>query len=457
MTTHEDNRDQLLDRNLFEIGKKVTLPKEPTVFQQSRWKRPPAAGATARIVKGVKRMKRHRLFAFLGAGSVVAASVALSVTFLSPGANNRVEAATIFQSFRDSVKQAFAITFDNVVEDGYRVDGELLVVLHEGDGPTASKQSMITGDIEEEGAYLEMHIRSAGDDAAAKAPGLDLELALAATEGNEWIFIQPHEIPKQLQRDEPFLAMLASLAEDGLLLELDGLLRQGSLFTKMEVRETGKATEEQATQPRNSFMFHVGVEMDDRPPPGKVPEDGPMIKLDLSAGNGGGGADSESRITRRQAQQQLALESAAASLGMEYDEMVQVTEAISNMFTGRMTREQLESVISWIESSASDVSIEEQGDGLFVLTAKGFDLSEWPLDSEVTEELAKNSIEIGYRKETGVEWAAVLNIGEEQGRMTFEFVDRDTGDAVFNRKNRMDQGVRVLDLSSLSKMFSGSK
>lgn len=460
MTTHNDKKDQLLDRNLFQIGREVPLPEEPTEFQQSRWKQPPTPDATARIVKGVKLMKRHRLFAFLGAGSVVAACVALSVMFFSPGANNRVEAATIFQSFRDSFKRAFTLNFENVVDDGYRIDGQLLVVLHQGNGPKKSQHSIIAGDIEEEGAYLEMHIRSLVEDENTEDPELDVEFALAAAEGNEWLFFQTHAFPKQLRLEQPLVAMLASMTQNGVLVELGGMLRQGLLVAHMDLgaAPADGDTEESPPQSNGNLTFRVGVATGEPPPdtPEIALENGANIGFDFRTGSENEAPDLEARIARRQAQQEQALKAAATSLGVEYDQMVKFTEAINNMFTGQMTREQLSTVISWIESSAGEVSVDER-DGLFVLTARDFDLSHLPLDEDSAAELAQNAIEIGYREETGVEWAAVLNIGDEQGKMTFEFVDRDTSDPVFDRERWLKGGdVRVFDLSGLGKLLSSN-
>ena len=133
MTDPANHADELLDRNLKSIGQHLSLPDEPTAFQQAAWKRPspvatlaPLAGQSRLISRGVRFMKTHRTLT--ADGSAVAATIAVGALLLWPGLSRDVEAALIFQSFRETLSSAMEITLEDVGAEGIHVDGRILLV-----------------------------------------------------------------------------------------------------------------------------------------------------------------------------------------------------------------------------------------------------------------------------------------------------------------------------------------
>lgn len=408
-------------------------------------------------------MRHHRFITIAGAGAALAASIALTSFLIFPGDSARVEAATIFQSFRDAFKKAFVLRMENIVDEGYRLDGEVLVILaDEGEAPDPAADSIISGDLQEKGAYIDMTIRGEED---SDAPGLLVDVVLAAAEGNSWTYLKT-DIPAQLTQNQPFVAWLAGWARDGLFIDLGDTLENEAFMRDVAANLTSAEVGENGIEGPSATMklkFSMGSETtqdDDGSHDGH--EDGETVgeKFSIVIGSGNdleaatkAATGSDDLRASRQVLQVQAMQAGADAFGISYDEMVQLTELINALFTGRMTAEQTDKLVSWLERSAQDVTITQRQDGLYVLKADRLDLSSLPMDEEALAELSQNSFEIGYRPETGVEYAAVLNVGSDNGRMVFEFVDRDINDEVFDsRRYTEDANVRKLDLN---KAFGG--
>jgi hypothetical protein len=230
---------------------------------------------------------------------------------------------------------------------------------------------------------------------------------------------------------------MANLAADGLETEMS--VRFGAEADVQAEELAMEALKSTHVDTKRSFSISIGASVDDA----SETENADDSNADPQA--------------KRQLMQQQALQVGADALGISYDEMVQVTEILNALFSGRMTAEQTDALVSWFERSAQDVSIVQREDGLYVLSAARLDLSSLPMDEEALAELSQNSFEIGYRPETGVEYAAILNMGTDNGRMVFEFVDRDIDDDVFDSTRYSDDPtVRKLDLNkSFGGLFSG--
>lgn len=413
-------------------------------------------------------MRNHRFITAIGA-SAVAASLALAAFLIFPGDGARVEAATIFQSFRDAFRKAFVIRMENIVDEGFRLDGEVLVVLaDEGEEPDPAADSIISGDLQEKGAYLDMSIR--GEEASG-APGLAVDVVLAASQGSAWTYLKT-DVPAELTQAEPFVAWLAGWAKDGLYIDLGDALQNEAMMSDLALDMTQDLEQNgAAARPGMKLKVGFGASADDeiiRQFESAGNDDatssfsisiGTTVEDTASEGEGTAEAAEGNELTKRRVVQERAMHAGAQALGINYDEMVQLTELLNALFTGRMTAEQTDALVSWFERSAKDVTIVRRDDGLYVLTAARLDLSGLPMDDEALAELAQNSFEIGYRPETGVEYAAVLNVGTDGGKMVFEFVDRDIDDAVFDPSRYADDpAVRKLDLNkSFGGLFSGWK
>ena len=226
MTEPANHADELLDRNLKMIGQHLSLPAEPTAFQRAAWKRPlraallaPPLNRTTFVQKGVRFMKSHLV---LAAGSAVAASIALGALLLWPGLSRYVEAALIFQSFRETLSSAMEITLEDVGAEGVHVDGRILLV----ENPAKEERTLpeqITGN-----CYVEVRVK--GDEHAEDLPNLDLEVAVSLTPQQQWVYLKIPGLPRELAQEEPVAAaLLVALTHEGLLVDLTGVLQQAAL------------------------------------------------------------------------------------------------------------------------------------------------------------------------------------------------------------------------------------
>ena len=173
----DHNGDELLDRNLKAIGQRLSLPAEPTALQRAAWKRPlraallaPPLNRSTFLQKGVRFMKSHRA---LTAGSAVAATIVLGALLLWPGLSRDVEAAVIFQSFRETLTDAMEITLKDVGAEGVRVNGRVLL-LQDPTESEAEPAELISGR-----CYVEVTVQA--DETADEIQDLDLEVAVSLT------------------------------------------------------------------------------------------------------------------------------------------------------------------------------------------------------------------------------------------------------------------------------------
>ena len=170
-------------------------------------------------------MRNHRMLTLAGAGSAVAATIAVWALLFVPTPQTTVEAATIFASFRDALANAFDISFENVGAEGIRVSGRLVVVFDHGDEQAAPLES------EAQGVYVEAQVQ-AGETADKDVAGLDMQVAVSAVPDNEWAFVQMVSLPHHLLEEQPMAGFFQQMACDGLLLDLDGLL-EGELANEI--------------------------------------------------------------------------------------------------------------------------------------------------------------------------------------------------------------------------------
>ncbi len=211
----------LLDRNLVQLGPKLTLPDDPAPLQRARWKQPPETPAQ----KGLRFMKRHKFFTV---GSAVAATIGVSVIAMSISAP-RVSAAEIFNNFKQAIGKSIQVTF-KVTEPDEGIDVEGRVFIRKADGSAEGQRP--------EEVYLDIQVSS--DKQNGELAGLDVHIEGALTPGNEWVYLKLNSLPTELLREEPMLAVFGGMARNGVVLKLDGLtddLHDGLLGLREEILE----------------------------------------------------------------------------------------------------------------------------------------------------------------------------------------------------------------------------
>ena len=452
MTDRQDNEDLILDRNLRGLGRQLTMPAEPTREQERSWKhRGVASGRIAgrrdraTFERGKMLMKRHRIWTVTG--SAVAATIALSAAiWIMPG-QTPVSATTIFQSLREATTRGLSVWIDHVRQDGIEVDGRLLMAFVSDGGPDDAGAT--EGLRFDEHAYVELRILA--DEDHPHVPGLDLELALSASPQQEWLYFRIHQVPADLMAEEPFLGLLASYAKSGVLLEMEGLMRHERKKDDAPV-DRAPADDDSANR-RQCFDFGIKLDSGSK-------ASGANASLDDSEDS-----SSESCLSPRfkfktmfgGVEQESASDDAAGARRtheVDVESLMRATEILESFFRGEMTPEQLTAVIDWIESSAGSVSIDEQDGGVYLLTARDFDLSDLPIDDDSAAEVAQIELEISYRKDTGIQWAALRNVGDGNGSIRFELTDFEIDDALLDRERfTQDENVKVIDLSALADLL----
>lgn len=164
-------------------------------------------------------MQKHRFITAAGAGSALAASLAIVATLFVPHAGSTVEAATIFASFKEAVGNAFEIKFENIGAEGIQVDGRVVVVFDPADKDLKPFQS------HPQGVYIEVKAR-AGDKADADLRGLDVDATIVAVPGNEWAYVKLAGLPHAVLEETLVAAIVQGIAQNGVLVDLDGILQK---------------------------------------------------------------------------------------------------------------------------------------------------------------------------------------------------------------------------------------
>ena len=345
-------------------------------------------------------MRNHRVLTLAGAGSAVAAGLALWAFLFVPTPQTTVQAATIFASFREAVGNAFQITFENVGAEGVRASGRVAVVFDPAKGGTAPFESQAKA------VFVEANVQAdqgADDDLA----GLDVEVAVAVVPGDEWAFLKLKGLPTEVLDEEPMAVWFQSIAQDGLLLDLDGIMEKGEIEDILEQVSVTTHLSEAAEKGRRGTVQVNNIDVD-------------IFDEDES----GEPADFDEEELAR-----LAL----------------------NVLTGRATAEEFESLVSLIEQAATNVTVAETEPGLHVLKASGFDFEG---DEEAEQFLDQMVLQIAYREGVGLAWATLEHVGPYDGTVRFEMTDLTVHDELFNRERYLADGrTRRFNLGSLIQTF----
>lgn len=326
-------------------------------------------------------MKKHRALTLTGAGSAIAACIAGTAMLITAPSSQTVEAAMIFASFRDAVSNAFELTLRDIGDEGAHVNGRIVVILETDEENDATLNSPMAG------VFVDLSVY--GDEDADEVAGLELDIEVAAVPGNEWAYVKLNKAPMKLIEEQPMAMIFATIARNGILVKLDGVLTQDIL---------GK---------------------------------GGLGRLGLLGGPCGQDDDDDDDGDT------------AAEIFFSGDDDLQCV--LAGILSGKATREDIDRLVAKLAEEIDDVSVRDEGNGLHVLTASGFD----------DDDAVKNAeLEIAYREGKGIEWARIEHIGAYDGAIRFERTDVTFDDPMFDAARFTEDGTtQVFDLANIKSMF----
>jgi hypothetical protein len=418
MTDQDNHEDRLADQNLRLIGRHLKLPPDPTQRQQSAWKKTTDVARPADHTagpplsqRGASFMKRHRSLTL--ATSAAAATIVIAVLFSTPrGAV--VEASTIFNSLRQTLLDGFQLTLSDIGEDGVRVDGEILVTLKpREDGGVQVSDQFDPALLQAESFYFDVSARA--DESSEELAGLDIQMTMALNEQNQWMYFKMLGLPEELLEQEPMAWAVVGMASSGVLIQMDGLVGDWGEILYFE------SEDDEATDPKGTATASISVKTE----PG----------------------DDHQALT--------------ATAGGTFEPKLSLTgdgeieRLLRDFLTGRATGEQIDEFYALIAEAAEDVSVDEDPDGRYVLTARDFKLDE--ADEEDAAMVGAMILQIVYREGTGIESASLENVGEYGGTLRLAPISGGIDASLFDQERVIEPGVtKVWDLSSLAPLIQES-
>ncbi|TWT45599.1 hypothetical protein RAS1_20270 [Phycisphaerae bacterium RAS1] len=416
-----DSGDEMLDRNLRLIARRLTLPDESTPHVFKTINLSAGADGAARHSSGVSRMHRTRLYTWTS--TAVAASIALAAFFYLPTRQSIVEAATILRSFRESLHHGLEVRMEKLSIEGIHVDGDVLIQFKQ---PITVQQIFgEKSDLEAHmsGVYADLRVHAAEDAAEADVAGLDVETKLAFSPQSKWVFLDLRSLPTKVVEEEPMAALVTNFLRGGLLLELDGVIGDKDIFGGDD-------------------------DDDDDPDVTSVKRD---VKVDVRSGGQPAAADKDedddsSTLARTRMNFDINVDDDADNSDEQFEQL------LVSLLSGQADAAQLASLVQEIEQHAETVTVSEVEPGVHLLSMSGF---KQDADDAHQAWIAKMTIEMRYREGAGVESLTCLHVGDEDGSVRIGFVDATPNLSRFDKQQLIDQGVRRLDVASLGRMIEG--
>ncbi|MFO0837288.1 MAG: hypothetical protein U1D55_02085 [Phycisphaerae bacterium] len=356
-------------------------------------------------------MRRYRLFPVTG--SAVAAALLIWAFLIHPG-GAVVEAKAILESFRTSLHNGLRVTIENIVADHADVNLKAVVMF---DRPLTLAQVLDSDSATPpvNSVYVDCNVRidERGDEDVA---GLALAAKVAITPNEQWVYTRFDEIPPQLIAQAPPLALFAGTLRAGLLIDLTGLDLSKYLHDDdlVETKRDGKS----------GWTLDLSSNSDDQDADA---DDGHSATVGVHVGDG-----------------QASVESSANVDGQLLERL------IDDVLHGRAGREQLDQIAGMIEESSQNVKVTETEPGLYVLTARDFQIP----DDDVDLPLRDAVLQIAYRQGDGVQWARFDGVGQRHGSIRLEFIDQiDQIDQLSKDHFTKDGVTRVLEANKLAPMI----
>lgn len=420
MAQMHDREDETLDRNLRRIGAELHLPSPPSPQTQNSWKSSTASRAAEVIAfpqpqsLGAKLMRNPRFLTLAGSA---AASVAIGGFLWLSAAHNTVQASTILNSFRERLFQGFHVTMRNIGAEGVHVDGEFHARFKPFDLANPPKPE----DADVEAVAFDMNVKA--DESADEIGGLRLHVAGAGDDQSQWMFIQADSIPSQLVEDEPMAAVAMQFLNNGILLDLNGIF-------------------DLLNEAVPDLVTDLSIFGDEDTP--DATSDNKTVKVSVDMGAKQTDAD------------HLASAKTAVSIDWNNPSEEQIQQFAQDFLLGRAGPEHIEAIVQLIQQAARDVTVRETEPGLYILRASDFTISVDESDEDI-EMLKRMVVEIAYRRDHGVEYANIANIGEYNGELRLSFADEQIDPKLFDRERFLEQGgVTVLNLAALKPLIEAA-
>ena len=338
-------------------------------------------------------MQRNRKLVFTG--TAVAATVMLATIFATPTQRSIVNASTIMHSLRQTSHHGLRLSFENVGEDGVRVDGRLCLLFDRPINLADLMEGSFPAGMGFDGVYLDARV--ALDESANEFAGMTLHAAIAVTEADSWVYVQSDDPSPLVREAGPMGFLVQDWLTGGLLLDLTGVIESEDLLGR------GKET-------------------------GTDAESGELAGLAEIAEAGEVAGD------------------------IEDDKDAEIDALVKSFLSGSATREQIDHIVSKLEEVAAEVRVDQREPDLYVLTARDFTGAAGEADAEEAAWMARMVMEIAYRDGVGVEWARLTNVGPYQGSVRFEFIDEPADEDRVIREDYIEEGVTtVFDLAGLIK------
>lgn len=447
MLNENHHDDAIIDRNLELIGRTMSLPEDPSRQQVDRWMHAGMPVGPSRRIRGAIPMNRQRWLTLSGVGSALAAAVALGVFFGTPSHRSRVKADTIFAGLRDALASAFQVTFHNVVQDGVRSDGTMIVLNSNASSSTSANQST--------GIYMEAHLQ--GEVGSSNAD-LDANATLCFMGSeHDWAYVRAQNVPQAMRTQNPLIGWLASVAANGVLIDLPSGGAEATQPAPPAADEDANST----TTLSNTTAGGVTTIVTESTRTTTTMRPGMSFSIGIGniGSNGMSDADRQRLIDDavRQAMQNPSENGNRASSGGSFSIRVvgddQPMGALLNrLLTGQATQADFTQLATQLQASAGNVDIQETEPGLHVLTAA--DLHDATSNAASSGIPAGTGLQIAYRDGQGVVWAEVQHIGPADGTVRFERANVQPGDPRFDKQRyASDANVRQINLSEWSSLF----
>ncbi len=426
-----DANDSQFDANLRRLSERLALPAAPDAQRIAAWKRdsrtatwPPATESNQH--RGVDFMRRHPR---LTLATALAAAIGLLVLFVTPQ-GNQVQAAAILRSFSESLQRGLHIQFENLGAEGVRVNGRFILAWDETDADAAQPSGS-------EAMLLEAAI-STDKDAPEEIAGLELDARVAISEAYRWLYLRTDRIPLHFFEEVPAAAAALGVTQRGVLLDLRDL---DKIISADEAAELFNVPAEIAGELRAAIQGGVAAATEAKMT--QSTDDKVSLALDLGADV----AAAQSHAPGTNLQVSVRHDTDASD-----DTSAEIEAALQDLFTGRATPAQLDSLVTALGEAAQDVSVERTAPGVHVLRASRFK-TDMLDDAEATAWLERAEFVAVYREKVGVESARIEHLGPYDGKVTFEMLQSRPPASTFS-----DEAVRalkpgmVIDVGALAEM-----
>ncbi len=415
-----ENDDQRLHENLRRIGRLTPQPAEPTAAQRASWKQLPPprlvpvgdAAARAASRGGLRMFKRGYFFPITTAAAVLLAGLLLTI----PTRQTTVEAATILASLRSTLYRGLSLDIRSAEIGGVRIDGQLGLAfdqpfrMRDITDETRGAQlqpSLLTGDLHVEFTQNAEELR-----------GWKAQIAMTFAGDQQWIYVKSDDVAPLAQTVGPMIMMVGPAIQNGLLLDLNGMLE-------------------------NDGPAGLSVGAAAPPAPSESRDANACLSVSVGVGNAEG-RNHPACVGMRASFHPIQRSDDHAPAPFE--------ELLRRLLEGGLTADDVDSLVAQIEKHNAQATVEQIEPGLYALTMRHLD----KLDpSYANESILQNTVlTIAYREGAGVEWIKLANIGPTSGDITIRLLSSPDRNVVAQRETYVVEGrTTVLNLGAWAKMF----